>query len=74
LRKSKGAPAVASVRDMRTISSLSSSKRSLSRKRMSGSTRMPAAAPARRSNGRSIQWVWPWTSHVCFTHFSRVSQ
>jgi hypothetical protein len=31
---------------------------------MSRSTRMPAAAPARRSNGRSIQWVWPWTSLV----------
>jgi hypothetical protein len=38
---------------MRTVSSLSrsSSKRSPSRKRMSRSTRMPAVAPARRSNG-----------------------
>jgi hypothetical protein len=60
---------------MRAISSLSSSsKRSPSRKRMSGSTRMPAAVPARRSNGRSIQWVWPWTNLVCFTHSSRVSR
>jgi hypothetical protein len=63
---------------MRDISSLSSSsrssKRSPSRRRMSGSTRMPAAVPARRSSGRNIRWVWPWTNLVCFTHSSRVSR
>jgi hypothetical protein len=74
-RKNKGAPAVASVQDMRAISSLSSrsSKRSPSRRRMSGSTRIPAAEPARRGSGQSIRWVWPWTL-VCFTHSSRVSR
>jgi hypothetical protein len=41
---------------------------------MSGSTRMPAAAPAKRSNGRNIQLVWPWTNLVCYTHFTRVNQ
>jgi hypothetical protein len=58
---------------MRAISSRSS-KRSPSRRRMSGSIRMPAAAPTRRSSGRSIRWVWPWTSLVCSTHSSRVSR
>jgi hypothetical protein len=75
-KKNKGAPVVASVREMRAISSLSSrnSKRSPSRRRMSRSTRMPAAVPARRSSGRSTRWVWPWTSLACFTHSSRVSR
>jgi hypothetical protein len=41
---------------------------------MSGSTRMPAAVPAKRSSGQSIQWVWPWTNLVCSTHSSRVSR
>jgi hypothetical protein len=50
------------------------SKLSPSRKRTSGLTRIPVPVLARRSSGRSIQWVWPWTSLVCSTHFSRVSR
>jgi hypothetical protein len=79
--KSKQVPAVARVRDMRAISSLSSlssnsshrsSKRSRGKRRMCGLTRMPARA--RRSSGRSIQLIWPWTSPVFSTLSSRVSQ
>jgi hypothetical protein len=63
IEEEQGAQAVASIRDMRAFSSLSSSsnnrssKRSPSRKRMSGLPRMPASALARRSSGQSIQWV-----------------
>jgi hypothetical protein len=79
--KSKQASAVASVRDMRAISSLSSfssnnshhsSKCSHGRKRMSGLTRMPALA--RRSSGRSIRLIWPWKIPVFSTPSSRVSR
>jgi hypothetical protein len=76
VEEEQGAPTVASVRDMRAISSLSSSnsKHNPSRRRMSGSTRMPAVVPAKRSNDQNIRWVWPWTNLVCSTHSSRVSR
>jgi hypothetical protein len=80
VEEEQGAPAVANVRDIRAISSLSSSsnnhssKLSPSRRRMSRLIRMPVPALARRNSGRSIQWVWPSTSPVCSTHFSRVSR
>jgi hypothetical protein len=78
--KSKQAPAVARVRDMRAISSLSSlssnsshrsSKRSRGKRRI-GLTRMPAWA--RRSSGQSIQLIFPWTSLMFSTLSSRVSR
>jgi hypothetical protein len=50
---------------MRAISSHRSSKRSRGKKIMFGLTRMPALA--RRSSGKSIQLVWPWTSRVSST-------